>query len=483
MKLNPQELLVCTKSEDFFNDDFWLGLDGVCNALDNMEARFFVDEQCVKYLKPLLESGTMGPAGNIDPIVPFKTPTYRDGGQAAADGGIPMCTLRNFPHLPDHCIEWSRDIFELLFVKSVKQVNKFVEDPDTFISERRTSSDAAQTMFEVRGLLSLLAAAEKPSVQSASQLAFDYFHLLFRDKILDLTKAFPEDARIIDPETKKDKGAFWSGHKRFPQPAVFDATKESHWRFQVATTSLFAAMLGAVPQKDPNDEGYLKDFRNQAWAADAIKALKVPEYVAGAVNMEGDDTAAMAGGKSKDGKDASSNLLDSLLDQLEGYKGKTLPGLEEADFEKDDDFNFHIDFITQVSNLRADNYFIANSDFQKVKLVAGRIIPAVATTTAAVCGLVMLELFKIVLEKKADDLRTRQIGLAVNTFTSFSPNEPVTHSSGIEKRKPKASELPSDAFDDKGDIKSEFIETETYAAYPSKHSVWDKLAVPSGSMT
>ena len=47
----------------------------------------------------------MGPSGNVDPIVPFKTKTYRDGGEAAEGGGIPMCTLRNFPHLPDHCIE------------------------------------------------------------------------------------------------------------------------------------------------------------------------------------------------------------------------------------------------------------------------------------------------------------------------------------------------------------------------------------------
>ena len=26
---------------------------------------------------------------------------------------IPMCTLRNFPHLIEHCIEWSRDHFEV----------------------------------------------------------------------------------------------------------------------------------------------------------------------------------------------------------------------------------------------------------------------------------------------------------------------------------------------------------------------------------
>ncbi len=35
-------------------------------------------------------------------------------------------------------------------------------------------------------------------------LVADFFHLLFRDKILDLTAAFPADARIIDPDTKQE---------------------------------------------------------------------------------------------------------------------------------------------------------------------------------------------------------------------------------------------------------------------------------------
>lgn len=51
--------------QDAFDDQFWTGLDGVCNALDNMEARQYVDVQCVKYEKSLLESGTMGTSGNV----------------------------------------------------------------------------------------------------------------------------------------------------------------------------------------------------------------------------------------------------------------------------------------------------------------------------------------------------------------------------------------------------------------------------------
>ena len=40
-----------------------------------------------------------------------------------------------------------------------------------------------------------------------------------------------------------------------------------------------------------------------------------------------------------------------------------------VDFEKDDDTNFHMDFITAASNLRAANYDIEPADRMKVSVV------------------------------------------------------------------------------------------------------------------
>lgn len=99
--------------------------------------------------------------------------------------------------------------------------------------------------------------------------------------------------------------------------------------------------------------------------------------------------------------------------------------MEPADFEKDEDLNFHIDFITFASNLRAWNYHIQAAPRHKCKMIAGKIIPAIATATATITGFVCLELLKLLQQKPYDDYRSSYNNLGYNQYLFEQPTEPI----------------------------------------------------------
>ena len=64
LKVTTFQSFVSADSEDVFHDDFWDSLDYVVNAVDNIEARLYIDSKCIWHEKPLLESGTLGTKAN-----------------------------------------------------------------------------------------------------------------------------------------------------------------------------------------------------------------------------------------------------------------------------------------------------------------------------------------------------------------------------------------------------------------------------------
>ena len=174
--------------------------------------------------------------------------------------------------------------------------------------------------------------------------------------------------------------------------------------FNVATANLRAINYGLTSRID------VEFFKS------ALESVMVPEFMPrGDVKIQANPEEKQDVSLSEE-EDVCDEIARSLPppSSLAGYR------MTPVNFEKDDDANFHIDFITASSNLRARNYQIAEADRHRIKQIAGKIIPAIATTTAMVTGLVCLEMLKLLQpDKKIEHFKNSFANLAL-PFISFS---------------------------------------------------------------
>ena len=93
------------------------------------------------------------------------------------------------------------------------------------------------------------------------------------------------------------------------------------------------------------------------------------------------------------------------------------------EFEKDDDLNWHIAWINAASNCRALNYSINITSKFETKGIAGKIIPAVATTTSTIVGLICMDLLKYYNDCELEDYKSWFVNMADNTSVCAEPIE------------------------------------------------------------
>lgn len=402
-KMNPQVNVIAhqnrvgPETENVYDDVFFEKLDGVANALDNVDARIYMDRRCVYYRKPLLESGTLGTKGNTQVVVPFITESYSSS-QDPPEKSIPICTLKNFPNAIEHTLQWARDTFEGLFRQSAEKASQYLTNPD--FMETTLKLPGVQPLEALESVKAALVDERPKHFEDCIAWARLHWQEQYCNQIRQLLFNFPPDQLTSTGQP------FWSGPKRCPQPLTFDVNEPLHLDYVVAAANLKAQVYG------------LPTNRDRAYIAQIVSQVEVPEFVPkSGVKIAVTDSQMAANGSNVD--------LDRIAQiQAELPSKEELNGLvlTPMDFEKDDDTNFHMDFIVAASNLRAANYKIPPADRHKSKLIAGKIIPAIATTTSVVAGLVCLELYKLVRSQKSiEPFKNGFVNLALPFFGFSEP--------------------------------------------------------------
>ncbi|KAK9256184.1 hypothetical protein V1507DRAFT_449945 [Lipomyces tetrasporus] len=117
-KFNPDVQLMASHAnikDPQFSVAWFKRFDLVFNALDNLDARRYVNRMCLTAEVPLIESGTTGFNGQVQVIVKGKTECY-DCNPKEVPKSFPVCTIRTTPSQPIHCIVWAKSyLFSNLF--------------------------------------------------------------------------------------------------------------------------------------------------------------------------------------------------------------------------------------------------------------------------------------------------------------------------------------------------------------------------------
>lgn len=342
---------VSKDTEDVFTDKFIENVDIISNALDNVEARAYMDERCIKSRRPMVDAGTLGTKGHVQVVIPFISESYSSSVDPQ-EKSIPLCTIKSYPYSIDHTIEWALSEFQAHFndnilklQEAVEKYNKKQEIDDQELLEAYTQ--APRTVEEcLKGSLALFVNNYSTSIQN-------------------LLNTFPADHR------NEDGSLFWIPPKKIPAPISFNINDPIHILFVESAANLYAESHGIRKIKIEEIFAFLEN----------VLSLKEPNPI---------------------------QFSDNKVD---------FSRLNPIVFDKD---SWHANFIYACSNLRARNYKIKERSKHHIVGIAGKIIPAIATTTAIVSGLATLEIFKYITRRdsRLDNSSTAE-ACVLNSKNSF----------------------------------------------------------------
>ena len=430
-KAESLQAKVCKETEETFNEEFWSNQNFVVYAVDSVEARKYIDTKVVFHQKIAVDSGTLGTQAQSQVIIPYKTITYKDRAPASVTKEIPQCTLRHFPSLIQHCIEWSKDSFWGYFGNSLSEVKKFFNDLNEFKDLIKREGSPTFQLTKLEYLKKQIDIIVSKDLKKMCQFGIDCYTSNFDHNIQQLITIYPPDYKTKVNDKLVD---FWTGSKRLPHPIKFNPEDKLCLDYVIKFVQILSHAFG-IPLK----EGDLSKENIKKICAD----IKIPEFVKKQnVKIDIDDgTEPKKEEKKEEDKcpcfpeteemkkeqAAAQKKIDEIMKELEQIKredydvSKIIP----EELEKDHDENGHIDFIHAGANLRARNYGIDECDRNKTKKIAGKIIPTVLTTTASIAGVVSLQLYTTFQTSEIKFFRECFFNLNSNYFYFAPPYEAI----------------------------------------------------------
>jgi molybdopterin/thiamine biosynthesis adenylyltransferase len=253
MRVKPMHTRVSKDMEQPLPDQFWQSMDVVLMGVDNVEARRDVDDYCVRYGLPLLDSGTLGAQASTQAIIPEQTESY-SASSDPADSSTPVCTIKTFPTSTEHTILWGKEAFTELFFNEPSLLQRAIEMNATALVNSNNDARAAENLAQmlevevgtaqaVLGTMRLLFVVHKDmriAIQFCLRQMVATFERWFDLDMQDLLRQHPPDS--LD----EDGFPFWNDGRRKPTPMRLDFANPTIREFVTTGAFLRLLTLGAA---------------------------------------------------------------------------------------------------------------------------------------------------------------------------------------------------------------------------------------------
>ena len=383
MKIKDYQLLINEETRNIFDDDFMENQNVIISAVDNVDARKYIDNLCTFYNKILLDSGTEGTKANSDIYYPNKSTCLNDY-PFIVKKQIPMCTLKDFPTKIEHCIEFSKNIFIELFTQYITDIKLTIDNLNQFENLLNQINDTNTLFLSIEIYKHIFNNINNPSKSSIIKFAIFIFKYYFD---YNINKLLIEKKNSFEENITNKK----------PSSLTIDPNEENTILYFQSFYNIFSTILNF----------------NQTISIEEIISIISEEKI-----IIKENTLS----KEKLINEFNGEIIKKIEENENNIQEK-IKSILPIKFEKDNDENYHINFILSFSNLRANNYKIEKTDFLKVKEVAGNIIPAIASTTAAISGLSCLQIYTILLTDNLNNFRNSNFNLATSIYDLSIPEE------------------------------------------------------------
>jgi ubiquitin-like 1-activating enzyme E1 B len=442
--------------EPRFNVDFLRAFDVVLNGLDNAEARRHVNRLCLAAGVPLVESGTAGYLGQVTVHVRGVSQCYECVPKPSQAKTYPVCTLRNTPDKPIHCVVWAKDLlFAQLFggpgavtdldgdaggagggegqagqaggwgaeagqadgattgsdkAAANGEGDKEAAGEDSTETEAAAAAAAAAKQKKAREEAAAEAAARASAfARRDGEPALAYAARVFEHEYGAVVRRLAANTSLWARSSARGGGkgggaaaaAAQAGRAKPPVPlslvgllglpaaAAVNGGSNGADAATTTTTSLFPEALDALATLLALPDPSAPPAAPPAPPAAAEDDGAAPTTITTPKTR----SAARAVGLSDDHRVwTTAENARVFLRSAVALLTERPSGITEA-FDKDDDLA--VDFVVSAANLRAACFSIAPQTRFAAKGMAGNIVHAIATTNAAVAGIVVSEATKL----------------------------------------------------------------------------------------